>query len=397
MPDGTALCQTPDTNAIGKHAKRAGVSATWHGISDTLTIVTTNPAPNASQSGLRKLNKSQIIKDTDLSLLGLLSEQIEEVVFGKKPEFTLDELAEQTGWSAEQLEKLWLWAGLAHTPDRLYTRSDVSGLIELRSLAEQAHLDDKTLAALVRSTGAAMERLAAWQVEVIIQFLAERSSISDTEARIEAATYGAKASQELVKHLIPIWLNHYRSALQRLTTDAVIQRGTSDDDLEFPLLRAVGYAQITDFHAQTDHLEVPEFKAYVQNFHDIYSDIVHSSGGRIIKRLGDGLLYVADDTSSGADIALKLVNLNAEGFSGSIHVGLSWGRMVFASDSVFSPGVELAFSLARMAPPNSIYLDSSAATILARYPKYYTVALVHQADPEVDKAFALTTAPAAGG
>jgi len=309
----------------------------------------------------------------DLNALALLDEQIDEGVFGSSAEFTFEELAERSGWTTAELRKMYVWAGLPHVNTNRYTLADVAGLSHLKKFSIEEELDEEMLSAIVRSIGFAMERLSVWQVEAFIQFLAKRHGIGDTAARMEAAGYAPTRGHEIVSQLTSLWLRHYARSLRRLTVEAVLQRGVSDHDGQFPLLRAVGFVQIDDFNTLTKHMAMTEYANLVQNFHNRVNDIVRVAGGRVNNTIGDGVLWVADDINTGADIALELSKLNERGFAAPARVGLTWGRIIVAYGNIFGPTVNQAMHIAYFTPPNQVYVNNAAAAILARYPKYYTV------------------------
>lgn len=304
----------------------------------------------------------------DLAALADLDDQIDVRVLGNPAEYSLDELIEQTGWSGEEMAKLWLWAGLppVDSTHRIYTKNDVEGLTQLKQFVETRGLDEKALSSLIRSLGSSMERLALWQVEAITQFLARVQGLADTPARLAAAGFAPGEGKVLLEQVNKLWLRHYAAAVHRLTTEAVLQRGVSDDDQQFPLLRAVGYARIVDFTEHTAAFGVAEYAEFVQDFHDRVADVVNLRGGRVIKNIGDSVLYIADDASAGASIALHLAQMDDHGFGARVQVALTWCRVLSVYGDVFGPGVNLAVLLASETPPGEVYADQAAAAMLAR-------------------------------
>jgi len=338
---------------------------------------------------VQRATRRRPIQAVNLDTLAYLDDQIDAGVYGTPAELNIYQLSEQTGWSVDQLEKLWLWAGLPHqrSDALLYTHGDVEGLRDLKEFSEQEELDEEALGSLVRSLGSAMEQLALWQVEAMTQFVAKRRGLGDTAARIEAATFAPSRGRRMIGQISSLWLRHFTVAVRRLTTETVLQRGVSYDDQQFPLLRAVGFASIVDFADLTQDMSKLEYTNLVKDFHNITNDLVKLGGGRIIKHQGDEILFVADDINGGADIALQLANMQSNGFPGPVRVGLTWCKILTAYGNVFGPGVVTATHLARLAPSNSVYVSMDAAALLSRYPKYYSLeelepAVIHAAEPE---------------
>jgi len=332
----------------------------------------------------------------DLDLLARLAERIDPEVFDAEPEFDIVELAEFTGWTVPQLEKLWLWAGFPQGTglDKKFTRRDAESIRDLYELSRTENLDAETIGSMVRAIGTSMERLAVWQVESHIQFLADRDHLGDTEARLAAAALMPTIGRKMMSQIASIWLLHYSAAVHRLTVDTVLQRGVSDDDYQFPLVRAVGCAEIRDFSKITQHMSKAKYMALVQEFQNRVHDIVRTAGGRTNKNIGDGIYFVTDDIGSGAEIALKLAKMQEEGFGAAVNVGLTWCRIMTAYGNIGGPGVDLAMLLARETPANEVYIDNDGAALLAKYPKYYTLTPTEVNPPGRESIMAYRLSPA---
>ncbi|MDR2702965.1 MAG: hypothetical protein LBB58_01295 [Cellulomonadaceae bacterium] len=338
------------------------------------------PASSAPTGNLPR--KKRVIA-VDLDTLAGLDEQLDVSVFGDHPSIDVAELSEQTGWSLEDIEKLRLWSGMPEkaADEKHFYPKDVEGLKDLKRFALAEQLDDESLGSMVRAMGSVMERLALWQVESIVQFLAARYGLNDTQARIEAAEYAPRLGKDFLPQFEMMWLHQYATAVRRMTLETVLQRGVNDDDQQFPLLRAVGYAQIVNFTELTTNLNTTQYGSLVQSFHNRAWDTIRAGGGRVIKQLGDGVLWVADDIGTGAEISLKLANMEVGQYGKPVHVGLTWGRVLAAYGNIFGPNVNLALQLARAASATEVYTSDEAATLLGRYAKYYSLEDVAKAVP----------------
>jgi len=309
----------------------------------------------------------------ELAELAVLDGQIDCAVLGGPTRYTLDELAAATDWTRADLEKLWLWAGLP-APDAvspIYTEEDVAGLIEIRQLADREQFDEESLGSLVRAFGSTMERLATWQVETIIKHLANTHRLNDTEARLEAAEYASSQVPVLASQLQKLWRRHYASAIHRLTTETILRRGVSDDDQKFPLVCAIGFANIVDFTECTAGFGVAEYAEFVQDFHNRVTDIVNISGGRVINAVSDFVQFAAGHGDNGAEIALKIASLHDEGFPAEVQVAFVWSRVMSCYGDIYGPGVNLAAQLSRHAPAGEVLVDADTAAAFAHKSQYW--------------------------
>jgi class 3 adenylate cyclase len=346
-----------------------------------ITLMTEHPPPASPPRGSLPFEGHAHPTMPDLIALADLDAQIDSTVLGMENNYDLDQLSELTGWSRSELDELWLWAGLP-SPDPtnlMFNDSDVEGLSELRNFRDREGFSDPSLASLIRAIGTTAERLAVWQVETLTKHLATNRGYSDTAARMEAAAFAPENTELMLFLVQKLWLRHYAAAIHRLTTETILRRGISDDDSQFPLLCAVGFAYIADFLDQTRNYELPNLADFVQGFHDSIADIVNSGGGRMVNNSGDFAIYVSARPEDGAEIALRIANMHNAGFAGDVKSGIVWCRVLSNYGDIFGPGVNLTRVLAREAPANTVLTDKDTAEALSRTGRFAIKPL-----PEVD-------------
>jgi len=306
----------------------------------------------------------------DLVALAASDAKIDEKVLGPA-KYSLPELVDLTGWSLDELNSLWLWSGTSPTlhGERVFTDSDAAGLIGLREIAKTENLDFEDIGSLVRSVSYSMERLALTQVESIVQKLVA-NHVADTDARIAAAAYAPSQNEALLRQLDALWRRHFAAAIHRLTTETVLLRGASDDDEQFPLVVGVGFARIVDFTEITADFGVEDYADFVQAFNNRAADIINSSGGRVVKMMGDVAVWVTAHADTCADIALQLAGIAEEIIGARLQVGITWCRVMSLHGDIFGPGVNLAAKLSEFAPAGAVLMDDMAASQFVRDPRF---------------------------
>ena len=90
-----------------------------------------------------------------------------------------------------------------------------------------------------------------------------------------------------------------------------------------------------------------------------------AGGGRVIKTVGDAVLFVAEDARDGARVACALARTFSEESAAPVRVGLVWGRVLSRFGDVFGPAVSLAARLSDEAAPGTVLLDAATAEVLA--------------------------------
>jgi len=308
----------------------------------------------------------------DLAEIAMLDSLVDTTVLEGPIKYNIHEVAERTGWSVDEIQKLWLWAGLVvpDMVDAVFTDDDVEGMRRLRLFRDSGELDEVSLSSMMRSIGTSMDRLAAWQVEDIVQNLIRHHDVSDSEARLEAISYAPAQAAALREQVHKIWGRHFAAAVHRLTSEALVRRGLTDRDQQFPLLCGIGVTTIVDFAAHTQNFGLAEYANFLSNFHDQISDIVNATGGRVIKTLGDAIMFVTPDAETGARIGLEIAKLHSQGFGAPTRTAFIWSRVMQYHGDLYGPGVNLATLLAGQMPANQLYVDEPTAAMLARQPAF---------------------------
>ncbi|CAM5297182.1 Adenylate cyclase OS=Streptomyces antimycoticus OX=68175 GN=cya PE=4 SV=1 [Streptomyces antimycoticus] len=90
-------------------------------------------------------------------------------------------------------------------------------------------------------------------------------------------------------------------------------------------------------------------------------------GGRLIKTLGDEVLYAADDAGIAAEIGLRLIEtLTHDETMPELRVGIAFGTVTTRMGDVFGTTVNLASRLTSIAPKNAVLVDGAFAEELSR-------------------------------
>src|SRR5690606_12920349 len=137
-----------------------------------------------------------------------------------------------------------------------------------------------------------------------------------------------------------------------------------------PLARSVGFADMVAFTRLTAAMDYTELAGFVQRFESAARDVITAEGGRVVKTIGDAVLFVADDAVTGARIATGLARGTAvEGpVPVEVRVSVVWGRVLSRFGDVFGPPVNLAARLSAAAEPGTVLTDLATAEMLRGEP-----------------------------
>jgi adenylate cyclase len=159
--------------------------------------------------------------------------------------------------------------------------------------------------------------------------------------------------------LVYAWRRHAAAAIARWEA-----LRANEEDLNTVQL-TVGFADIVSFTALSNRLSEDRIGDLVELFESRCSDVVASQRGRVIKSIGDSVLFVNDDPVRAYDTAEGIINVvGRDSRMPDVRLGLASGSVVMRLGDVFGPPVNLAARLTAVARRNRIIIDAATAGLL---------------------------------
>lgn len=287
--------------------------------------------------------------------LDSLVELVEGYLLGEAPSLTRRQVAEQAGVSIDLALELWRELGFAHVGDDVvaFAPADVKALRMSADLREEGVLNEDRQAALVRTWGRSFARLAEWQTALLADLARERA-LTDVESLAMLAGEVLPRVEYLQTY---IWRRHLLSASNRgLVAFTGAPAAPS----------AVCFVDIVGYTSRSKSLTEEELVAWLEEFEDACTALIVERGGRVIKTLGDAVLFVADTLLDAAMTALAICALGADEDSPfpQVRAGLAYGEVVSRLGDVFGPTVNIASRLTSIARPDALLVDEHAANAL---------------------------------
>jgi adenylate cyclase len=113
-------------------------------------------------------------------------------------------------------------------------------------------------------------------------------------------------------------------------------------------------------------LSEEELAKLVSVFEANAADTVAFGGGRLIKTLGDEIMFAADSAPRAARIALDLMaSMRRTPAVPELRIGVAYGHVVQRNGDVYGTTVNLASRLTVLAEPDTIVVDPDLADALA--------------------------------
>jgi len=289
-----------------------------------------------------------------------LAERLERLVLGGARRYTRLEVEERSGVTRDRTERLWRALGFADVDDDavVFTDADVEALELIDRLVGVGLIDPALEAAAARAAGQSLSRLAEWELGLLTEYAATRMKEGPHDAD-EATVLGyAETILPMLERLHSyIWRRH----IAALASPAL---AGSAEVASHALV--VGFADLVGYTRLTRTLTEKELEGLIERFESMAATVVATAAGRVVKTLGDEVLFVADDAPTAAAIGLGLLDaVDADGDMPDLRIGMAMGDVRSRFGDVYGPVVNIASRLTSVAKPGTIRVDRELASALA--------------------------------
>jgi len=285
-----------------------------------------------------------------------LEARIDAVVLRAPRRYNRGQIQELATVDQERIRLLWRAMGFADAEDDdvIFNEPDVAALSRLAELVDTGVMSERVQVAVVRSIAQAMSGLATWQVERIYDMLTERP---DGPVDLRQVLPALERLQNRV------WRRHLAVAAGRLVS-------TSPHEADVRTL-TVGSTDLVNFTRTARRLTPSQLVDMVELFHGVAADVVAEHDGRIVKTVGDAVLFVTDQPEHGAQIALDLLDRTiAAPALPELRTGMATGPTLTRFGDVYGEVVDTAARLCTHARPGRILVDQPLAEALRGDPRF---------------------------
>ncbi len=275
--------------------------------------------------------------------------RITEIVLAGPADLTREEASAGAGLTVEEAQPYWRAMAFPDVGSaRAFTVGDVASLQLLSSWVRDGRMDRETAVELMRSLGQTAARLADWQVDTMLRVLAE----SDTELDMDRL---GDSIDELLpgmeRLLVYSWRRHLAAVMGRGLA------GLDEIDPEAPVA-TVGFADIAGFTRLVRAMGDEELAELVHTFETGAADIVAGAGARLVKTLGDEVMFVTAQAATAAQIAVAIHDLTSPGPEPlHVRIGIATGGLVSRMGDYYGRTVNRASRLTGIARPGMTLID----------------------------------------
>jgi adenylate cyclase len=269
--------------------------------------------------------------------------------------YTTADLARATGVSERDTRRFFRALGFPDAGEEAsYSDADLTVLGVVKGLTVDTDIDLDTAIRLVRAVGQNVARMSDWQVAAMASRADQVGAGGAPQARHDAAVRLAdEASDALQLALLHSWRRHVAAALSRLDEDPA----AGDETVSSV---TVGFADLVNFTALSNEMDTNRLGEMVEIFEARCADVVAAHEGRMIKTLGDSVLFLAGTAEQAMDIASGLIEvIGRDARLPDVRIGLATGLVVTRLGDVFGPPVNLAARLTALARRNRVLADDA--------------------------------------
>jgi adenylate cyclase len=279
-----------------------------------------------------------------------------------RPIHSLRTAADALGTSVDEVATAWAVMGLRISdPEALaLSQADVDGLQTW--VAIKALVGDDAALAFLRVLGNAMARVA--EAGGTMARIAQPDLLV-THSGDELATAKAYRAVTEITHRFGVLIDavfrqHIVSA--RTHFEGVIT------DASASVTCGIGFADLTGFTTLTQILTPTELLDLLVEFGGTVSDLVHADGGRVVKFIGDEVMWVTSTPELLVKVAMDLVEHSRAREAGlQVRAGLGYGSVLAIGGDYFGNPVNLAARLVGAAAPGQILASNDVRDELAAW------------------------------
>ncbi len=265
------------------------------------------------------------------------------------PIYTLQSAAEALGVPADDVTRAWAWLGLtAAGPDvAVLSQADVDALATW--VAIKTVVGEDGASGVLRVLGSAMARLAEAESSMIRAGMPDiqMNHTHDELATAQAYRTAAEFIPRMGALIDTVHRHHLISA--RTYFEGIVE------DSSASVTCGIGFADLSGFTALTQALTPAQLSHLLTEFGATVADVVHADAGRIVKFIGDAVMWVSRTPEQLAEAAVDLVDHpRARNANLQVRAGLGYGTVLAINGDYFGNPVNLAARLVAAAEPGQI-------------------------------------------
>lgn len=282
----------------------------------------------------------------------LIDRAVQRVLGGGDERFTITDVADRAGVPLSRVEEISAAIAGAGPDDRIFNERDVA-MMSAIGLAFDLLGEDAVLQ-LIRVAAAAVVRLGDATMSTFLTSVGAAASRDDEsglqllEANIAAMELLPLFGDTLIHLLLRYLRQAYRPRSDSGLTSALAE-GLDTRQL------AVGFADLVGSATLTDNRSLADLSAALDAFERTATDTITAGGGRVVKFIGDEVMFRADTADAACAMAIDLVKfVRTDPLLPPLRVGIAFGDVLSREGDFYGSIVNLAARVTKLAPLHGV-------------------------------------------
>ena len=286
----------------------------------------------------------------------LIDRAVQRVLGSGDERFTMTDVADRADIPLSRIEKISAASAIAGAgagpDDRIFDERDVV-MMSTIGLAFDLLGEDAVLQ-LIRVATAAVVRLGDASMSTFLTSVGAAASRDDEsglqllEANIAAMELLPLFGDTLAHMLLRYMRQAYRPRSESSLTSALAE-GLDTRKL------AVGFADLVGSTTLTDNRSLADLSAALDAFEQAATDTITTGGGRVVKFIGDEVMFRADTADAACAMAIDLVKfLRTDPLLPPLRVGIAFGDVLSREGDFYGSTVNLAARVTKLAPLHGV-------------------------------------------
>ena len=270
--------------------------------------------------------------------------------------YTRAEVAERAGVSAERVCDLSLAAGLPPAPldEPVYTDDDARMFAAFAG--GSTLFGTAAVLGFIRTVGSSLARIAEAAVSLFLVNVEEpmRQQHASERALAEANLRAIETIDGVERMILGLFRTHMEAAIARF-------RHARQGESRLTARMAIGFIDLVGFTRLSGRMSPAELGTLVDHFEETAHDVVTARGGRVVKLIGDEVMFVAVEAAAACDIALTLCEHFVRDDAVTPRGALATGELLIRGGDYYGAVVNLASRVAQLAVPKEILATQELA------------------------------------
>jgi len=267
------------------------------------------------------------------------------LLWGDDQPITLAEVAERAGLDLETCRRARMLMGLPDPGDEPVCRTEEIQTFQGFAAGIELY-GEAAILQFTRVLGSAMATVAEGSLSVFGRQLADREHAPEGDQYVLAA-FDALESFRIVPSVL--------GTVAKLQFDLATDRLNGEPGQS--RLGTIGFVDLTGSTRATEQIGTDAMAPALTRFEEWAAELAVAAGGRVIKYIGDEVMFISPDLGAAAEVAVELIErVREDPVLDSARAGLANGPLLSRDGDWYGSTVNLAARLVDKAKPDTVLM-----------------------------------------